>query len=67
MGPITQAIDALRRAESAFRDHGLLKGDECAVCFRMVRDGVGHTSDCPVDGISHAVRRLQEFQSEVSK
>lgn len=65
-GPIEYAKEVLRGAEQAFRDHGLLTEEECAVCYRMIKGGV-HTSDCPVAAIAQAVRRLQAFQSEVSQ
>mgnify|MGYP001549417997 FL=1 len=66
MGPITHAIDAMQRAEAAFRDHDLLTADECRVCSRMLDGGGLHTSDCPVIGLYDAERRLKAFLDQVT-
>lgn len=63
-GPIHQAIDALERAEMAFRDNDLVTAKECRVCRRIIKGG-SHTSDCPFDGLKHAARRLKDFLREV--
>lgn len=65
MGPITQAIDAMRKAIQAFREHGLLTDEECIVCRRIVEGGV-HVEDCPILGLHHAERRLAEFSAEIT-
>jgi len=66
VGPITKAIDAMRCAEMAMRDHGLVSATECVLCRRMLDSGGTHTTWCPVTGLRDAERRLIEFSAEVA-
>lgn len=64
LGPIKNAIDAMQCAHVAFREHGLLKDDECIVCCHMINPGV-HASDCPVERLRLAAQHLIEFQQSL--
>jgi hypothetical protein len=63
MDTITFVLDAITDAERAFREHGLVSGEECVVCRRMISDGGVHGKDCAIDGLRHAKRNLSELRA----